>query len=68
MRFIIYLSMLVEVITFSFKPVIQFDFGHLDKENAEKLEKMYYLKNKKYSPFKSSIYKKLNIFKYSSRL
>lgn len=60
MRFIIYLSLLFEVLSFSspFKPTIQFDFGHLDKENAEKLEKMYYLKNKKYSPFKSSIYRK----------
>ena len=29
------------------------DYSHLDKNNLEKLEKLFYLKNSRYSPYKN---------------
>ena len=35
-------------------------YNHLDKKNIENLEKMFYLKNNRYSPFRKIIYMKYN--------
>jgi cell division protease FtsH len=34
------------------------EYGHLDEKNIEKLEKLFYLKNNRYSPYRNMIYKK----------
>ena len=48
-------------------PIINDNMNHLDKQNIERLEKMFYLKNNKYSPFKNINYiKYLNKNKNSS--
>jgi cell division protease FtsH len=36
------------------------DYNHLDKKNIEQLEKIFYLKNSRYSPHKNLIYLKYN--------
>ena len=33
-------------------------YNHLDAENIEKMEKIFYLKNSRYSPFRNMIYLK----------
>ena len=33
------------------KSRFNFDYGHLDQKNIEKLEQLFYLKNRRYSPF-----------------
>lgn len=57
-------------ITLCYKPVIptKFSFNeknmdelnHLDKKNLERLEKLFYLKNNRYSPYKKFHYKNYN--------
>jgi cell division protease FtsH len=37
-----------------------FDYNHLDPKNIERIEKMFYLKNSRYSPFKNFLYYKYN--------
>ena len=36
---------------YSFSRIPKFNYNHLDSHNIEKLEKMFYLKNRRYSPF-----------------
>ena len=36
------------------------DYNHLDKKNIEQLEKIFYFKNNRYSPYKNMIYLKYN--------
>ena len=38
---------------FSRNPKFNFNYNHLDSSNIEKLEKMFYLKNRRYSPFQN---------------
>ena len=38
---------------FSRKPRFNFDYKHLDNTNIERLEKVFYLKNRRYSPFQN---------------
>jgi cell division protease FtsH len=35
------------------KPRFNFDYSHLDQKNIEKLEQLFYLKNRRYSPFQN---------------
>lgn len=45
--------------TTSYKmPRMNFNPNHLDKENLEKLERMFYLKNSRYNPMRNRIYSK----------
>ena len=39
--------------SFSKNPKFNFNYNHLDSSNIEKLEKMFYLKNRRYSPFQN---------------
>ena len=60
--FLLFLLGLVPL--FSYKSRFQkfnFEPNHLDKKNLEKLEKMFYIKNRRYSPYKSSIDMKYNL-------
>ena len=43
------------------QPNINFDVNHLDKDNLEKLERMFYLKNSRYNPMRNRIYYKYKI-------
>ena len=47
---------------FSYKypktPKVNFDLNHLDKENLERLERMFYLKNSRYNPMRNRIFYK----------
>lgn len=40
---------------------INFDVNHLDRDNLEKLERMFYLKNSRYNPMRNRIYYKYKI-------
>ena len=33
-----------------------FEYNHLDPKNIERIEKMFYLKNSRYSPFRNFLY------------
>jgi cell division protease FtsH len=46
---------------YKFRHNIRFEPSHLDKKNIENLEKMFYIKNSRYHPARSSIFKKYNI-------
>ena len=37
---------------------MSFNYNHLDKENIERLERMFYLKNSRYNPMRNRIYMK----------
>lgn len=43
------------------QPNINFDVNHLDRDNLEKLERMFYLKNSRYNPMRNRIYYKYKI-------
>ena len=45
---------------FSFNEKKTDELNHLDKQNLERLEKLFYLKNNRYSPYKRIHYKKYN--------
>ena len=48
---------------FKFQPFEYYnknEYNHLDKKNIEELEKIFYLKNSRYSPYKNHIYLKYN--------
>jgi hypothetical protein len=55
----ILLSYLLMVNGFSYNLMFtNFDQRHLDKNNLEKLERMFYLKNSRYHPMKNKIYER----------
>ena len=55
----ILLSYLLMVNGFSYNLMFtNFDQRHLDKNNLEKLERMFYLKNSRYNPMKNQIYER----------
>ena len=44
---------------FSYKyPKVNLNLNHMDKQNLEKLERMFYLKNSRYNPMRNRIYMK----------
>ena len=45
---------------FAYNPKFNFEKNHLDPKNIEKLEKIFYRKNNRYSPYRNMIYLRYN--------
>ena len=66
MKYFIYNLLLLTTQIFSFNPRINYNNGpykkseinYLDNKNIKNLEKLFYLRNNKYSPYKNIIYMK----------
>ena len=55
--YIVFVFFLVQTTSYKM-PRMNFNPNHLDKENLEKLERMFYLKNSRYNPMRNRIYSK----------
>ena len=47
---------ITNVLSYNHFPRINFNINHLDKDNIERLERMFYLKNSRYNPMRNRIY------------
>ena len=52
------LLMITSITSYNRLTKMNFNYNHLDKENIEKLERMFYLKNSRYNPMRNRIYMK----------
>jgi cell division protease FtsH len=55
-----YKSIIPSKFLFSNKNNEELELGHLDKKNLERLEKLFYLKNNRYSPYRRNHYTQYN--------
>ena len=42
--------------SYSLRSNFNYDYEHMDRENMKKLEKIFYMKNRRYSPYNKQVY------------